>query len=185
MPWPPALPYSAPRSASRNLCKGVRLVWGGLGSHFPFPPPTCPPTARSPGHAGGAGSTAPGNGARRPPQMQGPLSAPSAQARPSAQSTSCSAETVPGRGQTHVSDSRRRATHCMSLKPQCVLSRFSRVRLCATLCTVAHQAPLSTGFSRQGFWSGLPCPPPGDLSQSRDGTQVSLVSCIDRWVLYH
>ena len=29
--------------------------------------------------------------------------------------------------------------------------------------TVAHQAPLSTGFSRQEYWSRLPCPPPGDL----------------------
>ena len=28
---------------------------------------------------------------------------------------------------------------------------------------VAHQAPLSMGFSRQGYWSGLPFPPPGDL----------------------
>ena len=33
----------------------------------------------------------------------------------------------------------------------------------ATLCTVALQAPLSMGFSRQEHWSGLPCPPPGDL----------------------
>ena len=33
----------------------------------------------------------------------------------------------------------------------------------ATLWTVAHQAPLSMGFSRQEYWSGLPCPPPGDL----------------------
>ena len=32
-----------------------------------------------------------------------------------------------------------------------------------TLWTVAHQAPLSTGFSRQENWSGLPCPPPEDL----------------------
>ena len=31
------------------------------------------------------------------------------------------------------------------------------------LWTVAHQAPVSLGFSRQGYWSGLPCPPPGDL----------------------
>ena len=37
-------------------------------------------------------------------------------------------------------------------------SRFSRVRLCATLWTAAHQAPLSTGFSRQEYWSGLPFP---------------------------
>ena len=33
----------------------------------------------------------------------------------------------------------------------------------ATTWTVAHQAPLSMGFSRQEYWSGLPHPPPGDL----------------------
>ena len=44
----------------------------------------------------------------------------------------------------------------------CVLSHFSRVQLFATPWTIAHQAPLSTGFSRQAYWSGLPCPPPGD-----------------------
>ena len=33
----------------------------------------------------------------------------------------------------------------------------------ATPQTVAHQAPLSVGFSRQDYWSGLPCPPAGDL----------------------
>ena len=48
----------------------------------------------------------------------------------------------------------------------CVLSRFTRVRLFATPWTVARQAPLSTGFSRQEYWSGLPCPPPGDLPDS-------------------
>ena len=39
-------------------------------------------------------------------------------------------------------------------------------QLCPTLCdpmTVAHQAPLSIGFSRQECWSGLTFPPPGDL----------------------
>ena len=45
-----------------------------------------------------------------------------------------------------------------------VLTGFSRVRLFATLWTVAHQALLSTGFSRQEYYSRLPCPPPGDLS---------------------
>ena len=35
--------------------------------------------------------------------------------------------------------------------------------LFATLWTVAYQAPLSIGFSRQEYWSGLPCPAPGDL----------------------
>ena len=44
-----------------------------------------------------------------------------------------------------------------------VLRRFSCVRLFETPWTVAHQAPLSMGFSRQEYWSGLPCPPPGDL----------------------
>ena len=46
----------------------------------------------------------------------------------------------------------------------CVLSRFSCVRLFATPGTVAHQAPLSMGFSRQKHWSGLPGPPPGALA---------------------
>ena len=45
----------------------------------------------------------------------------------------------------------------------CVLSVFSRVRLFVAPWTVAHQAPLSIGFSRQEYWSGLPCPFPGDL----------------------
>ena len=44
-----------------------------------------------------------------------------------------------------------------------VLSHFSCDRLFVTLCTVACQAPLSVEFSRQEYWSGLPCPPPGDL----------------------
>ena len=42
----------------------------------------------------------------------------------------------------------------------CVLSHSSRVQVFATLWTVAHQAPLSMGLSRQEYWSGLPCPPP-------------------------
>ena len=45
----------------------------------------------------------------------------------------------------------------------CLQSQFSRVQLFATRWTVAHQAPLSVGFSSQEYWSGLPCPPPGDL----------------------
>ena len=40
------------------------------------------------------------------------------------------------------------------------LSRFGRVRLCATLWTAGHQALPSTGFSRQEYWSGLPVPSP-------------------------
>ena len=49
----------------------------------------------------------------------------------------------------------------------CVLSCFSHVRLFATPCTAARQAPLFMGFSRQEHWSGLPCAPPGDLPDPR------------------
>ena len=45
----------------------------------------------------------------------------------------------------------------------CMPSPFSCVRLCVTIWTAAHQAPLSTGFSRQEYWSGLPFPSPKDL----------------------
>ena len=41
-----------------------------------------------------------------------------------------------------------------------LLNRFSRVQLCATPQTAAHQAPPSLGFSRQEHWSGLPFPSP-------------------------
>ena len=39
----------------------------------------------------------------------------------------------------------------------------SHIQLSVILWTVAHQAPLSMGFSRQEYWSRLSCPPPGDL----------------------
>ena len=42
----------------------------------------------------------------------------------------------------------------------CMRSRFSHVRLCVTPWIAAHKAPLSTGFSRQEYKSGLPCPSP-------------------------
>ena len=44
-----------------------------------------------------------------------------------------------------------------------MLSYFSCVQLFVTPQTVAHQAPLSMGFSKQEYWSGLACPPLGDL----------------------
>ena len=48
-----------------------------------------------------------------------------------------------------------------------LLSRFCRVRLCATSETAAHQAPLSLGFTRQEHWSGLPFPSPMHESESQ------------------
>ena len=55
---------------------------------------------------------------------------------------------------------------CIINAGQQVLSEvksLSRVRLFATPWTVAHQASLSVGFTRQEYWSGLPFPTPGDL----------------------
>ena len=51
----------------------------------------------------------------------------------------------------------------VSPKVKMKVKSLSRVRLFGTLWTVAHQAPLSMGFSRQEYWSGLPLPFPGDL----------------------
>ena len=45
----------------------------------------------------------------------------------------------------------------------CMLVHFSRVQLFVILWTIAHQSSLSMGFSRHEYWSGLPCPPSGDL----------------------
>ena len=57
-----------------------------------------------------------------------------------------------------------------------VLRHFSCVRLFVTLWTVACQMPLSMGFSRQEYWSGLPQPPPGDLPDPEiEATSPALV----------
>ena len=61
----------------------------------------------------------------------------------------------------------------------CILSCFSHVQLFETPWTVAHQSPLSMGFSRQEYWSRLPCPPPGNLPDP--GIEpASPFSCIGR-----
>ena len=63
----------------------------------------------------------------------------------------------------------------------CVLSHFSCVQLCATLWTVACQAPLSMGFSRQEYWSGQPFPSPEDFPTQ--GLNLGLQYY--RQILYH
>ena len=72
-----------------------------------------------------------------------------------------------------------------------LLSRFSRVWLCATPETAAHQAPLSLGFSRQEHWSELPFPPPMHESKKWQGSRA-VVSNSSRphglqpsWLLRH
>ena len=51
----------------------------------------------------------------------------------------------------------------------------------ATPWTIAYQAPLSMGFSRQEYWSGRPCPPPGDLPDPG----YEPVSPVLQQILYH
>ena len=58
---------------------------------------------------------------------------------------------------------------------------LSRVRLFATPWTVIWQALLSMEFSRQEYWSGLPCPLPRDLSTQELNSHF--LHC--RWILYH
>ena len=58
----------------------------------------------------------------------------------------------------------------------CVCVSRSVVSDSATPWTVAHQAPLSVGFTGQEYWSGLPFPPPGESSQPRDPAPVSQIA---------
>ena len=63
-----------------------------------------------------------------------------------------------------------------------VLSHFTRVQLFVNLWTEAHQALLSMEFSRQEYWSGLPCPPSGDLSNQRtEATSLMSPALADRF----
>ena len=63
-----------------------------------------------------------------------------------------------------VKSQMQRATLVLSMHSTVCAQSLRHVRLCATPWTVARQAPLSMGFSRQEHWSGLPFPSPGDLS---------------------
>ena len=62
---------------------------------------------------------------------------------------------------------------CLSEKK---VKSLSHVRLFATPWSVAYQAPLSMGFPRQEYWSGLPFPPPGDLPHAGTEPQVSCIA---------
>ena len=68
----------------------------------------------------------------------------------------------------------RHNSPCQHMCTCCMLSHFSHVQFCVTPWTAACQAPLSVGFPRKEYWSGLPCPSPGDLHPPRDGTLLSL-----------
>ena len=77
---------------------------------------------------------------------------------------------------TELKGTKRLNTALISMfiqKTKCVLSRFSHVQLFASLWTVASQVPLSMGFSRQEYWSGLAMASSRESSRSRDRTCVS------------
>ena len=64
-----------------------------------------------------------------------------------------------------------------------LLSSFSRVQLCVTPQMAAHQVPLSLGFSRQEYWSGLPFPSPMHVCMLRRFSCVWL--CATPWTAAH
>ena len=64
-----------------------------------------------------------------------------------------------------------------------LLSHFSPVRFCVTPSTAAYQAPLSLGFSRQEYWSGLPFPSPMHACMLSHFSQVQL--CATPWTAAH
>ena len=68
----------------------------------------------------------------------------------------------------------------------CLITHFSCAQLDVTPWTVVYQAPLSMGFSRQAYWRGLPCPPPGDFPDPwiEPTTWISYVFYIGRWCHY-
>ena len=66
----------------------------------------------------------------------------------------------------------------MVMHERAVLNRFSHVQLFVAPWTVACQAPLPMGFSRQEYWSGLSCPPPEDLVTQ--GSNLHLL-CLLHW----
>ena len=72
-------------------------------------------------------------------------------------------------GQQHHPDTKARQDPTRKAKQAaslllCGLNHFSRVQLFTTPWTIACPAPLSMGFSKQEYWSGLPCPPPRGLT---------------------
>ena len=84
------------------------------------------------------------------------------------------------------------AHHCEHIKNHWNVLNFMTGELCAQLLgrirlfaaprTVAGQAPLSMGFSRQEYWSGLPFPPPGDLlNPGIKPTSLAILSLTDRF----
>ena len=72
---------------------------------------------------------------------------------------------------------------CHHLKVK--VKSLSRVRLFVTPWTVAYHTPLSMGFSRQEYWSGLLFPSPEDLPNPGIKPASPALAGVGRWILYH
>ena len=67
----------------------------------------------------------------------------------------------------------------------CMPSHFSHIRLFGTLWIVARQTPVSIGFLKQEYWSGLPSSPPGDLPNPEvDPTSLMSPALAGRFFTY-
>ena len=89
------------------------------------------------------------------------------------------------RCQTSAGEEKWQLSHRGSVQPRAFVHAESNPTLCDTLNYIAHQAPLSMGFSRQEYWSGLLFPLPGNLPNPGiyPASPEFLVHC--RWILYH
>ena len=78
-----------------------------------------------------------------------------------------------------------KSMQCISVSIVAVVLLLICVQLFVTPCTITHQTPLSMGFPRQEYWSGLPFPSPGDLPGIFPTQELNpgLLHC--RWILYH
>ena len=74
--------------------------------------------------------------------------------------------------------------HCSCSELRVVVQLLSCVRLFATPWTVAHQAPLSMGFPRQEYWSGLPSSPQG-IFLTQESNRVSVSPALAGRFFYH
>ena len=70
-------------------------------------------------------------------------------------------------------------------KHLCAMCSVAQLCLFVTPRNAAHQAPLSIGFSRQEYSSGLPFPSPVDVPDPRNQILISCISCMGRWILYY
>ena len=136
-------------------------------------PPTLPPPTPAP-HTRAASPSHPLPSTVRPVSPQTHLPPKTLDSIQQPEAPAAPASTSPHPLRPQLVNSRWNLMQSLLLLGRCVLSR---IRLSVTPRGAARQAPLSTGFSRQEDWSGLPFPSPGDLPDPGIEPIVSCVSC--------